>query len=200
MLTFEMVERGYANMWQHATVKADKVGAATGIARKIIANKDKYEAVEAKTGVPWFMIGPIHNRESSLSFTGVLHNGDKIIGTGQRTTHVPKGRGPFATWSDSAIDALTMPPHQLQKITNWSIARILYETERYNGFGYFGKINSPYVWSFTSEQQRGKYVADGRFDPKAMDTQAGCAAILKALVELDASVATRVNPALLLTS
>ncbi len=43
-----------------------------GQAAKIEANRSRYEAVSAKTGVPWDVIGVIHYRESSGSFAGVL--------------------------------------------------------------------------------------------------------------------------------
>lgn len=75
-------------------------------AARIEANRSRYEVVSKATGVPWDVIGVIHYRESSGSFAGVLHNGQKIIGTGKKTTLVPKGRGPFSTWEDAAVDAL----------------------------------------------------------------------------------------------
>jgi lysozyme family protein len=164
------------------------------IAQKIIANKAKYQAVEAKTGVPWFMIGPIHNRESSLRFNAHLHCGTPLTA---RTTLVPKGRpkkgSPPFTWEDSAIDALSEPPHDLTRVKDWSLERILYETEKYNGWGYLGKGNSPYLWAATTEYRGGKYVRDHVYDPNAWDKQLGCVALLKALAELDAGVARRLG-------
>ena len=67
---------------------------------------------------------------------------------------------------------------------------MLYEFEKYNGFGYVKhKVNSPYVWAGTSLQQSGKYVADGVFNRSHWDKQLGCAAILKKLIELDEQIA-----------
>jgi lysozyme family protein len=169
---------GYRKLWASATVLPGKHAAAANIAAKIIANRAPYEAVEKKTRVPWFMVG-------------VLHNGEKIIGSGRKTTLVPAGRGPFSTWEAAAIDALTMPPHSLDRVPAWTIERILYEIEKYNGWGYLGKCNSPYLWSWTNEYSGGKYVADHVFSRTAFDVQAGCVAILKALAELDAGVAAR---------
>lgn len=187
--TPEQARSGYANLWNRAALRADRVSAAQAIARRILANRARYQATERKTGVPWPMIAAIHNRESSLSFAGVLHNGEPIIGTGRRTRLVPAGRGPFLSWEGAAIDALTMPGHRLHQITTWSVERILYECERYNGWGYLGKCNSPYLWSWTSAYHGGKYIRDHVFSASAWDQQAGCVAVFKALCEIDADAA-----------
>src|SRR5262249_14294857 len=104
-----------------------------------------------------------------------LHNGDSLRA---RTYHVPAGRpkrgNPPFPWGASAIDALTMTPHELQKVKHWSVERILYETEKYNGWGYLKRGNSPYLWSWTSEYHGGKYVRDGVYDPNHWDEPAGC--------------------------
>lgn len=107
--TFEATEAGYANMWRSSTLKdgADAAQAET-FSDKIIAAEQRYRAVQAATGVPWYFIGALHMRESGCNFAGVLHNGDRIIGTGGLTTRVPAGRGPFATWEASAVDALKL--------------------------------------------------------------------------------------------
>ena len=135
--TPEQTELGYHRMWDRAQIAAGKLEGARKIARKIIANRARYAVVEAATGVPWFMIGPIHARESDMDFSTHLHNGDSLKA---RTHHVPAGRptrgNPPFPWDASAIDALTMAPHELQKVKAWSVERILYESEKYNGWGY----------------------------------------------------------------
>jgi lysozyme family protein len=185
---------GYRKLWDHAAIQPARAAAAKAIAKKIVAKKDLYQEVERTTGVPWFMIGAIHNRESSLRFNAHLHCGDPLTA---RTTHVPKGRPvdgqPPFTWKDSAFDALTMPPHSLNKVGQWSVERMLYEMEKYNGWGYLKRGNSPYLWSWTSEYSSGKYVADHKYDPSAVDQQAGCAAIVKAVSEMDESVRSALN-------
>lgn len=153
-------------------------------AAKIEANRARYEAVAKKTGVPWDVIGVIHYRESSGSFAGVLHNGQKIIGTGKKTTIVPKGRGPFKTWEDAAVDALMNCAPYAGKNKDWSIAGTLDLLERYNGLGYRNKgLSSPYLWAGTDQYAKGKYVADGKFDPNHVDQQLGVAPILMKLRE-----------------
>lgn len=151
-------------------------------AAKIRANRSRYDAVSAKTGVPWDVIAVIHYRESSNNFGGVLHNGEHIIGTGRKTALVPKGRGPFTTWESAAIDALANCAPYAARNKDWSIGKTLDLLEAYNGLGYRKKgLPSPYLWSGTDQYERGKYVADGKFDPNVVDKQLGAAAILLCL-------------------
>ena len=155
-------------------------------AAKIADNRARYDAVSKATGVPWDVIGVIHYRESSGDLKGVLHNGQKIIGTGKKTTLVPKGRGPFSTWEEAAIDALVVCPPYAAKNKDWSIAGTLDILERYNGLGYRNKgLPSPYLWAGTDQYVKGKYVADGKYDPNHVDKQLGVAPILMKLRELD---------------
>lgn len=190
---------GYHSMWDRAHVLMGKRDAANHLADRVVANRSIYESVQKRTGVPWYMVAAIHNRESGLSFKGHLHNGDSLTA---RTYHVPAGRpvtgSPPFKWDFSADDALTMPPHSLDRVKVWSIERVLYECEKYNGWGYLGKNNSPYIWSWTDEQQPGKYVADGQFSRTTIDVQAGVVAIFKVLEErklLEVSVRENTPPA-----
>lgn len=164
-------------------------------ADKILANRARYEAVSKATGVPWDVIGVIHYRESSGDFKGVLHNGQKIIGTGKKTTIVPKGRGPFSTWEEAAIDALVNAPPHAAKNKDWSIAGTLDILERYNGLGYRNKgLPSPYLWAGTDQYVKGKYVADGKYDPEHVDKQLGVAPILMKLREMAAPSTKHLGP------
>lgn len=190
--TFEKAAPGYGNMWREAGIQGDRKSVTTRVANSILAEKKHfYLDVQKQTGVPWFWIACVHHRENGGKWSGVLHNGEAIIGTGRKTSLVPKGRGPFRTWRESAVDALKLK--KLHAIDAWPIERCLYEFERYNGWGYLGRINSPYVWAATSKQQRGKYVKDHVFDDAAWDQQLGCAAILKALMKVDQSIARQLE-------
>lgn len=163
-------------------------------AAKIAANRSRYELVSKATGVPWDVIGVIHYRESSNDFGGVLHNGQKIIGTGKKTTLVPKGRGPFSTWEEAAIDALVNCHPHLARNKDWSLGTTLDKLEAYNGLGYRNKgLPSPYLWAGTDQYVKGKYVADGKFDPNHVDKQLGVAPILMKLREA-AKVAPKPQP------
>lgn len=171
-----------AARWAKALfTRSTKINAA---AAKIAANRSRYELVSKVTGVPWDVIGVIHYRESSNDFRGVLHNGEKIIGTGKKTTLVPAGRGPFATWEEAAIDALANCHPHLAKNKDWSLGTTLDKLEAYNGLGYRNKgLPSPYLWAGTDQYVKGKYVADGKFDPNHVDQQLGVAALLMKLRE-----------------
>lgn len=181
-LVFETSKQGYANLWARAQLRPERRAAATAVARRISVSSARY-ASAALGRMPWWWVGIVHNLEAGGNFTKHLHNGDPLSA---RTTHVPAGRpiagSPPFTWEESARDALAM--RRLGTVDDWSTPRCLYEFEAYNGFGYVAKgINSPYVWSFTDQYARGKYVADGQFSATAVSEQCGAAAALKAMVE-----------------
>lgn len=177
--------------WNKA--KITRASQVVAQAKKLTANRSRYEAVSAATGVPWDVIAVIHMRESSADFKGVLHNGQKIIGTGKKTTIVPKGRGPFKTWEEAAIDALMKCAPYLGKNKDWSLANTLDLLEKYNGLGYQKKgLPSPYLWAGTDQYVKGKYVADGKFDPNAVDKQLGVAALMMKLRDDKAPVKVEV--------
>lgn len=173
-----------ADRWAKARfTRSTKINTA---AAKIEANRARYGVVSKATGVPWDVIGVIHYRESTNDFRGVLHNGQKIIGTGKKTTLVPKGRGPFSTWEEAAIDALYHAGPKAALNKDWSIGATLDILERYNGLGYRNKgLPSPYLWAGTDQYVKGKYVADGEYDPNHVDQQLGVAALLMKLREKD---------------
>ena len=124
------------------------------------------------------MVAALHSLEAGQRFTTHLHNGDPLTA---RTVHVPKnrprsGQPPF-TWEASAKDALA----DLKKVPEWTVPVMLFQFERYNGFGYrrrHPEVLSPYLWSFTSNYTRGKFVADGTFSSTAVSKQCGAVALL----------------------
>lgn len=187
MPTFEQTKGDYARMWSRMVVTKERIGAIDAVARRILKNKARYQRVQTLTGVPWAWIAIIHNRESGGDFAGVLHNGEKILGTGRKTKLVPAGRGPFSTWEEAAVDAIEIKG--LQKIKSWPIERWLYEGERFNGWGYFNRgVPSAYLWSFSNIYKGGKYVADGVWSSSTWDRQMGIAPLLKRLLALDSSI------------
>lgn len=188
MPTYESTRSGYANLWRKAYLRGVRIAAAHRVARRIVRERERYDVVAEQTGVPWVWLGAVHDRESGGDFRGVLHNGEHVIGTGRKTSLVPAGRGPFASWEEAAIDAVRLK--KLHEIRAWPVERMLYEAERFNGFGYFARgVNSPYVWAGTNLQERGKYVADGVWDESAWDRQLGVAAVFVALAAIDADAA-----------
>lgn len=182
----------YQVLWNSIIVQ--RGDEAKQAAVRIIAAKDRYQAVERSTGVPWFFVGLLHMRESNNNFKGVLHNGEHILGTGKRTRLVPAGRGPFRDWEEAALDAIRLKG--LERYRDWDLGRIAFEAERFNGWGYHWKgIRSAYLWAGCNHEQPGKYVADHVWDARARDKQLGCMTVLKAICQMDEDVARRVgNP------
>lgn len=156
------------------------------VAHSLCAAKDRYVAVSDRTNVPWFIIAVIHERESSQSWSANLAQGDPW---NRVSVHVPKGQGPFASWEDAAVNALTRSPPFASRWTDWTSGGALTLLEEYNGLGYYKHaIPSPYVWSSTNQYHKGKYIADGHFDPEAIDHQLGCAAIISRMMLIDQSI------------
>lgn len=186
--TFEKLRDDYTALWETMAIRPERLSQAKAIARKIYANRDKYQAVEAETGVPWWWVGLAHYRESNCDFETHLHNGDPLT---DRTKLVPagrpkKGEPPFG-WDESACDALTLKG--LQKIGDWTLERTAYELERYNGFGPRNRgIKTGYLWSYSNHYERGKYIADHVWSAAAKDAQCGVMPVLKCLMELDESI------------
>lgn len=144
----------------------------------------QYMVIEQFTSVPWAMIACIHRRESDSNFNTYLGNGDPLS---YRTTHVPRGRGPFKTFEDGAIDALKLDG--LSDVKDWRLEKILFYMEKFNGGGYDAHhLPSPYLWAGTSIQRPGKFTSDGHWDPHAIDRQLGCAPLLKCIMKLDQSI------------
>jgi len=170
--------------WANAKLTRD----FSAIAKHLIATdaKARYEAVAAKTGVPWPVIAVIHERECSQDWAGSLAQGDPW---NKVSIHVPAGRGPFKSWEDAAVDALLQCAPYAARNTDWSIGGTLTKLEEYNGLGYAARRQpSPYVWSGTDQYRSGKYVCDGIYDPNAIDHQLGCAGLLIAMMALDPSI------------
>jgi uncharacterized protein (TIGR02594 family) len=186
MIKFADLAPEYKNLWDTATIRPEKAAEVADVAQRLRSLKPFYDQVSAATTVKWFVIGLIHSLEANFSLDTHLHNGDPLTA---RTVHVPSGHpkngSPPFTWAASAIDALTM--HGLQNVgaNGWSIERIAFELERYNGFGYrinHPSVKSPYLWSFTNHYTSGKYTGDHQFSMTAVSSQVGAMAILKQLV------------------
>ncbi len=162
------------------------VGNVPGIIDRKVAtmkmNQARYEEVShrfANPGLKWWFVALIHEMECSQDFSKYLGNGQSL---NQKTTIVPIGRGPFASFADGAVDALKL--QGADKITDWSIGNVLYFLEGYNGYGYslYKGINSPYLWSGSNHYKSGKYVSDGKYDPNAVSQQIGIALLMKKLL------------------
>lgn len=170
--------------WQNA--KLTRKSESDAVAKRLVAAKERYQVVAQATGVPWFVIAVIHQRESSQNWKGSLAQGDPWD---KVSVHVPAGRGPFTSWEAAAIDALVNCHPYLARRKDWSLAGVLIALELYNGLGYANKgVPSPYLWAGTDQYKAGKYVADGKYDPNHVDKQLGCAAMLKSMMAIDPTI------------
>lgn len=183
----------YEKLWPTATLNFERTKEIDSVLAKLMPGKSRYDTV-AKTlgnGIPWWFILMCHAMEAGgkdFPFDYHLHCGDPLWG---RTTHVPAGR-PKAnprggtkppsmdnqySWEESALDALRFSGYDQYK--SWTLGECLWLFEKFNGTGYRKRgVPSPYVWSYTSIYKKGKYVADGKYDPEAISRQPGCAAYL----------------------
>ena len=182
MTNLKALTAANATRWQNAKV----TDIYTTVSRRLIAGKDRYQAVANRTGVPWFIIAVIHQREASQNWNTQLGQGDPL---NKVSVHVPRGRGPFKSWEDGAYDALVNCAPYAARWKDWSPGGAMTLLEQYNGLGYAGKgLPSPYVWAGTNQYQKGKYIADGQFDPNYVDKQPGCVAMLKTMMALDPTI------------
>ena len=155
----------------------------------LIAGKNRYQAVANKlmTDLPhiqWWLIGVIHHMEANCNFGRYQQNGAPV---GEVSQIFPKGIL-FSNWEDSALAASRK---QLTGLDG-TIARTLAILEGFNGYGYrlfHPDVNSPYLWSYTNQYTKGKYIEEKDlagvyqvlWKPNLVSQQCGIAAILKNL-------------------
>lgn len=172
----------YAAQWDEMQITRPKEVAS--VAKRLFAAKARYAAVEQVTGVPWYMIAAIHERESGQRWDRSLAQGDRWD---RVSVNVPAGRGPFASWEAAAIDALQIDG--LTRVIDWRLEKTIYFWEKYNGWGYHSHgLPSAYVWGATNIQRPGKYIRDGVWSSTTMDVQIGCCAMLRAMMDLDKTI------------
>jgi lysozyme family protein len=187
------LKREYERMFKTAKIAPANASELKRVADFITSSgpKARYKKVESDTGVPWYVVGALHYREANLNFMGHLHNGDPLL---LRTVHVPANRppkpwtppgvtDPEQLWRVSSKDAL----HQLTVlVSSWSVQRMCYAFESYNGFGCRSNgVRSPYLWNYTNFYSGGGFPRDHVFDPNYRSKQAGVAAIIVKLHEVD---------------
>lgn len=175
-----------AARWKTCEVLPNRAAEARSVALRLVAlaAKTQYQEVEKTTGVPWYVIAVIHEREADQSWMANLAQGDRWD---RVSIHVPRGHGPFESWYDAAVDALEKCAPYAARWKDWSIGGQLTILDLYNGTGYedYHHEPSPYIWGATNIEQIGKYVRDGVYNHSVWDTQLGCAAMLKKMMELD---------------
>ena len=175
----------YQRLYKECEIRPGRFEDTDRVVTEILENQTRYESVADALQLPWYLVAAIHSMESRLDFSRHLHNGDPLH---FRTIHIPtgrpkKGEPPFS-WEESAIDALKL--RKLGRVKAWSLPRVLYELEGYNGWGYrlyHPHVLTPYLWSGSNHYISGKYVADGRWSDTARSRQIGAALIIRRLEE-----------------
>jgi lysozyme family protein len=167
---------------------------AEATAKRLLVSRSRYEVIQSETSVVVAPCACIHERECDGDFRCALCNGERIIGTNRKTTLVPRGYGPWATFEAGAVTAFHIDG--LDKVAGepegWTFERAIYEWEAYNGFGprAHGR-HSGYPWAGTNVYNGGKYTSDGIWNPNAWDTQLGCVTVALAIAELAPDLALR---------
>jgi lysozyme family protein len=181
----QALRREYERLFATCDIRTERLTATNVLVDKLLAARRRYMTLETALGTPWYTPAVIHSLEAGLRFNRHLHNGDPLTA---RTVHVPAGRPPRGrppfTWELSAQDAMQLKG--FGEWEDWSIAGVLYKLEQYNGWGYrqyHSDVLSPYLWSFSTHYARGKYVADGKFNPNAVSQQCGAAVLLRRMVD-----------------
>lgn len=195
MPSFEQYKAEYAENWAKLQMRPDRAKSISAAAARLIAGKPRYLECQRRTGVPWWFFGLCHLRESSFKWDTYLGNGQPLS---RVTTIVPKGRGPFSTFEDGAVDA--MDQMGFSRMKDWSLPRTAYRLEGFNGYGYHNPkvrgtaqplghpVPSPYIYGGSTVYVKGKYTRDHYFDPDFVDTQLGTLVVLKRVMEMDSSV------------
>lgn len=150
---------------------------------------DVYRALGEATRVPALLLAALDLREGDCNPHLAIGQGDRWDAV---STHVPRGQGPFPSWQAANEFYVAYDRLAVLSVPEWTWPYACWKTEKWNGFGprAHGR-HSGYLWSCTSvyddatdgEPGGGKYVADGIWNPQAMDRQPG---VVPVMLMLDA--------------
>lgn len=180
-----------AQLYAQMSIRPEKLAEVTRTTDSLVGfHKEFYSPIEQLLGIPWPVVGCLDYLESSFRHDRYLGNGEPLDRVTQK---VPKGRGPFKTWSAGAVDALLTR----KQPATWTIGNTLDFLEHYNGLGYRNRnLISPYLFNYSNLYVRGRFTeelgADGHYhsvyNPQALSKQAGAACILKLLSQVPSAI------------
>ena len=195
--SFDQLKDEYSSLLGRAQIT--RASEVKSVATKLInfVKQGKYAEVSNLLGIPQIFIATSFERESSSDFSRSPAQGDRWD---RPSVNVPRGRGPFASWKDAAIDAYKLDKLDRVGAGNWTWARFCYMGELFNGFGYRSHgVHTPYLWSGTNIYDNGnpvgKYTGDGKFTFGVKDAQLGTVAMARAMVQMDPSLDLPGSPA-----
>jgi lysozyme family protein len=192
-------------LWKVVKILPSRLAEVNKVAVRLCgaSAKARYQEIEKATGVPWFVIAVIHEREASQNFDCQLGQGDPL---GSISVNKPRGMGPYFdhptdpplhdAFYRCAVQTLQSTPPFAAKWKDWTEGGTLTLLILYNGTGYWDFHNhqpSPYDWGATDQETIGKYAADSIYDPTLWDKQIGCAAMLLQMCKIDPDVAKRLG-------
>lgn len=161
----------YDNLFQSMIIKNSQE--IINVVNDIDRDWYKWYCKTYQKGIDWKFVAIIHRLECDGDVNKQILNGENW---NTKTKLVPKNLGPFKSWDDAANKAFLLKG--IITIPN-TISNILWECERWNGWGYVKKkINSPYIWSKTNHYICGKFTSDGKFSSTAVSKQIGAAPLL----------------------
>lgn len=169
----------YKELWDKAIFLPNWEEIIDTTCKRLLELKKAYDSF---AGIDWKLLAVLHMRECNNNFDRQILNGERWE---KVTTLVPRGVGPFESWRDSTWYAIVH--HGMNGIDFADITQVLAFMEGWNGWGYHAKgKQSPYLWSGTQlGVGTGKYVADGKYDPAAIDKQLGAATAYMQLIKLE---------------
>lgn len=179
--------QAYQRDWNALEILPGWVDRVMRMAERVAGGRARYERVAPVIEMDWAGIGAIHALECDLSWEKGLHSGESWR---RRTQLEERGRGPFASWEEAAIDALravrATAPFMWDGSGGWSVAELGRWLEMFNGGGYLRKgKRSPYIVSgSTLGVGVGKYTGDGIYSAEAVSAQVGAFCILWGLARL----------------
>lgn len=167
----------YVRLFRTCTLDKKDAAGRFSLERKIGDGRSRYEHVESMTGVPWVFTALVHLMECGCNFDRQIINGERWD---MRTTLHPKGKGPWKSWEEAAVEAL----RRVKDVAQWDVPEILYQLERWNGLGYYHRgVHSAYLWSHSNHGDNvGKFTADGHYDPDFKSAQIGAGVMLRHLI------------------
>jgi lysozyme family protein len=167
-----------------AQMKITRGTAVEAAAHRLISfiDEGRYKAGCDATQVPEIDAAASFEREAASNFRLSPAQGDPWDHV---SVHVPRGIGPFASFTAAQIKSYQIDHLDAVGAANWSWERSCYEWELFNGFGYRARgVHTPYLWAGTSIYTRSKFTGDGVFDANAVDEQLGVIPMMFRIVEL----------------
>lgn len=178
----------YSSLFGSMRILPGKERECMEAARKVLRGKSRYIQVEARADAPWAVVGITHLMECSCSWNRQILNGEHW---NLKTRNWPPGLGPWDSWEESAVCGMLRFRKRYPE--KWNIGTIGLFLERWNGMGYAARgKHSPYLWSMSNHGVgTGKFVSDGKYDPRAVSDQVGGMVVLKLILEAENERAER---------